>query len=80
MVEVPIQVADHVKNVWTGTLNYSAPSEDIRDLEGLHLEYMDNTVIETYDGDFLACGREVERKDGREKWNLNIRYMNFLHK
>ena len=62
MVEVPIQVADHVKNVWTGSLNYSAPSDDIRDLEGLHLEYMDNTVIETYDGDFLACGREVGDK------------------
>lgn len=70
MIEVPIQVADHVRNVWTGTMNYSAPADDIRDLEGLHLEYMDNTVIETYDGDFLACGRGV----GDQKATLETYY------
>lgn len=56
-ISEPQKVAENVKRVWTGRLNYSTGCEDISEFEGTAPREYENTVIETVDGELFACGK-----------------------
>ena len=70
IVPEPTKVAEDVRMVWTGSTKYNVNVKDIADFEGTYERGMENTLIQTADGEYLICGVCV----GTEKNILPIYY------
>lgn len=70
IVPEPIKAAENVRMVWTGGTEYNVDCYDISEFGGFKKRGMENTIIETGDGEYLICGARV----GTEEKVLPIYY------
>lgn len=70
IVPEPTKVAEDVLMVWTGSTKYNVDIYDIADFEGTYERSIENTLIQTADGEYLICGVCV----GTQKEILPIYY------
>lgn len=70
IVSEPTKVAEHVRMVWTGDMEYNVDCYDISEFDGIYKRQLENTIILTDDEEYLICGANV----GTEEKILPIYY------
>lgn len=56
IVPAPVKAAENVRMVWTDGMEFNVNCYDISEFGGFQEPRMDNTIIETFDGEYLICG------------------------
>lgn len=59
VIEEPVNVAEDVAMVWTGSMCFNSNCENITEFDGVYPIMMNNTIIQKIDGSYWTCGENA---------------------